>query len=424
MFRGIGRFVVRRRWWVIAGWIVAAVLLVSFAPQFKASNQQTDFLPGTYDSVRAVALTDRAFPQARGQTAIIAITRTDGGPLTAADQATTARLVGSLHIPGVSSVKVGAISSNRLVEMVNVQFRSAQYYDPEVTKGISTLRGDLASGVAGTGLTARVTGSAAINVDANTSYEKSDAITLFATVIVIFVLLILTFRSVVAALLPLFTVGLAMMVALSLIGTVDEVFGLKGSSMTQSMMPIVLFGVGTDYILFRYRERLRGGEDPSRAMVTSVEKVGEVIASAACAVIVAFAALILASLGMLKSMGPAMGIAVATTLLAALTLIPAVVSLLGPKVFWPSKSWEHEPTHRRSARIGALIGRRPLPVALAAGALLAVLSLCVLGFSANFDLASAPAGTESAEGLADLSKGFPAGAQEATQVFLHTCRAR
>src|ERR1051325_5729305 len=118
MFGAIGRFVVHRRWWVIAAWVVAAVLLVSFAPQFKASNQQTDFLPGKYDSVKAVHLTDKAFPETKGQSAIVVVTRTDGGALTAADQAATAKLAAELrnaHIPGVAQVAPGAISPNRQV---------------------------------------------------------------------------------------------------------------------------------------------------------------------------------------------------------------------------------------------------------------------------------------------------------------------
>ncbi|QXJ25139.1 MMPL family transporter [Actinomadura graeca] len=424
MFGGLARFVVRRRWWVIAAWVVAAVLLTGFAPRFKASSEQTDFLPGSYESVRAFDLTREAFPQTRGQNAIVAVTRSDGGALTPADQAVTARLARTLEDErprGVQQVLPGPVSPNREVEMINARFTSESFDDPDVAKGIDEMRDTLAEGTRGTGLTARVTGNAAINADAQESYERSDSITLGATVVVIFVLLIFTFRSVVAAFLPLLTVGLVMMVALALIGSVNAAFDLKGDSLTQSLMPIVLFGVGTDYILFllfRYRERLRAGEDGKTAMVSAVERVGEVIASAACAVIVAFSALILASLGMLKSMGPAMGIAVATTLVAALTLIPAVVSLLGSKVFWPSKSWRAEPPHRKAARLGGFIGRSPWQVALVSGAVLVALSVCALGFSANFNMASAPAGTEAAKGLDDLEKGFPAGVQEATQVFV------
>ena len=65
-------------------------------------------------------------------------------------------------------------------------------------------------------------------------------------------------------------------------------------------------------------------------------------------------ALILSSLGIFKSIGPALAIAVAVTVVAALTLVPAVVSLVGTKVFWPSKAWQKEPTFARFAAIGRL----------------------------------------------------------------------
>ena len=94
---------------------------------------------------------------------------------------------------------------------------------------------------------------------------------------------------------------------------------------------VVLFGIGTDYILFflfRYRERLREGDESKAAVAHAVERAGEAIASAGGAVIVSFMALVLSSLGIFKSIGPALAIAVFVTVLAALTLVPAVVALL------------------------------------------------------------------------------------------------
>jgi putative drug exporter of the RND superfamily len=94
-------------------------------------------------------------------------------------------------------------------------------------------------------------------------------------------------------------------------------------------------------------------------MVSSVARVGEVIASAAGVVIVAFLTLTLSTLSLFRSVGPALAIAVAVTLIAGLTLVPAVVSLLGRRVFWPSKPWQREPKGARFAAIGGALGRRP-----------------------------------------------------------------
>jgi hypothetical protein len=157
------------------------------------------------------------------------------------------------------------------------------------------------------------------------------------------------------------------------------------------LIGIGTFVIGTDYFLFlmfRYRERLRVGDEPKQAMVNAVDRVGEAIASAAGAVIIAFLALVLSTLSFLKQMGPALAIAVAATLVAGLTLIPAVVSLIGPRVFWPSKSWKHEPSDARFAALGRGVQRRPALATAVSGLVLVVLSLGTFGYNATFDLAS------------------------------------
>src|SRR4029434_7510119 len=118
--------------------------------------------------------------------------------------------------------------------------------------------------------------------------------------------ILIIFRSPIAALLPVFVIGIVYAVATRLIAAVGKLFDLNVSQDLQTILLIVLFGIGTDYILFllfRYRARLRAGEDRRTAMVVSVQRVGEVIASAAAVVIVAFLALLLASLGFFGSLG-------------------------------------------------------------------------------------------------------------------------
>ena len=194
----------------------------------------------------------------------------------------------------------------------------------------------------------------------------------------ILVLLLVIFRSPVIALLPLVVIALVSQVATGLISDVNKALHLNADSSISTILIVVLFGIGTDYILFlmfRYRERLRAGEDAKQAMVSAVTRVGEVIASAAGVVIAAFLALLLSTLSVLRSMGPALAIAVAVTLLAGLTLIPAVVSLLGPRVFWPSRSWRREPQAARFTAIGRALGRRPGVFAAVSGLVLVALAI-------------------------------------------------
>ena len=96
--------------------------------------------------------------------------------------------------------------------------------------------------------------------------------------------------------------GLVFTVAKSLIAAAGKLFDFEiGTELRRSLLTVVLFGVGTDYILFllfRYRERLRAATRPRRPWSTAVDRVGEAIASAAGAVIIAFGAMLLASLGL------------------------------------------------------------------------------------------------------------------------------
>ena len=198
-------------------------------------------------------------------------------------------------------------------------------------------------------------------LDSQASGDRANVIIGVATVGLILVLLLVIFRSPIIALLPIITIGVVSQIATGLIGWANSAFNLKTDSSVSAFLIVVLFGVGTDYILFlmfRYRERLRAGEDSKTAMISAVTRVGEAIASAAGAVIIAFLALTLSTLGLFKSLGPALAIAVATTLLAGLTLIPAVVSLLGTKVFWPSKAWKQR-ADRRPLRRDRRVARPP-----------------------------------------------------------------
>jgi RND superfamily putative drug exporter len=288
---------------------------------------------------------------------------------------------------------------------------------------IKVLRADIKPLVAGTGLHEGVTGSAAQQLDSQQSSQRAEQIVLLATLVLILLLLLVIFRSPIIAILPLLVIALVSQVATGLISDVNKALNLNTDSSISTILIVVLFGIGTDYILFlmfRYRERLRAGEDPKQAMVSAVTRVGEVIASAAGVVIAAFLALLLSTLSVLRSIGPALAIAVAVTLIAGLTLVPAVVSLLGPRVFWPSKAWRREPTAARFAVIGRSLGRRPATYAIISGLVLAVLAIGAFSYKPTFDLSSAgiPSTAESQTALKTLEEGLPPGSTDPTVVLL------
>ncbi|MCQ4210112.1 MMPL family transporter [Streptomyces longispororuber] len=427
MFAALGRFVVRRPWWVILGWVVVAAAVISLAPKLTSSSDEASFLPDTYESIKASDIQESEFPQQQNIGAVIVFQRSDGERLTVADSADVVRVSRELaakDIPKVEAVVPGKPSPNGLVQTSMVAM--PKLTDPADTSeqdAVKTLRTDLQQEVKGTDLKAGITGSAATALDESEASERAGLLVGVGTIVIIVVLLLIIFRSPIIALLPVVLIGLISPLATGLIASANKAFDMKADSSIQELLTVVLFGVGTDYILFllfRYREALRAGEDPKQGMVHAVERVGEAITSAAGAVIVAFAALALSTLGMLKSMGPALAIAVFVTLCAGLTLVPAVVSLLGTKVFWPSRSWQREPQGTGFAKLGGAIARRPAVWAVLSALVMAVLALGALGYRANFDLAtsSLPKTKESMVALQNLEKGFPAGTTDPTSVYL------
>ncbi len=430
MFTWIARVVVRRPWLTIMVWVIAAVIIVMFAPSLRTSSEQSSFLPDHYESIQAMNLAQRAFAgnQQGGPTGVLVVKRSDGAPLTAADQARVGQLATDLagkRIERVAAVVTSpqAVAPNKQVQLVNIAFTGGAE-DPATIQAVKDLRAEVGSRLQGTGLQAGLAGEVASAADSQEVFDSAEQLIFLATILLIIVLQLAIFRSPIAAALPIATVLVVFLVSRGLIGVAGDLFGLRADQSLTTLLTVVLFGIGTDYILFllfRYRERLRAGDQPKQALITATTRIGEVIASAAAAVIIAFSALSLSSLGFLHALGPSMAIAVAVMLIAALTLIPAVISLLGPRVFWPSRRWQREPNASLPRRAGDLVGRRPAVVALASGTVMVALALSVLGFVGNYDFSqSLPDDTESALAFKDLQRGFPAGALEPTNVYLRS----
>lgn len=429
MFSGLGKLVVRARWWVIAAWIVAAVVIAVTAPPLQSTQDQSEFLPAHYESVKALTLQQEAFPERGEVGAIVVFDRTDGGALTAEDQATVAGIAEQLNTESYDSLGAAVAtpaSENGLVQAIFVQVKPGKNgFDPSAIEDARALRADLEPLVEGTGLRSGVTGPAAQSLDSQESSEKALTVVSIVTLLLIVVLLALIFRSVIACVLPIVTVALVGTTANGLIAVANEAFDLKADSSISVILFIVLFGIGTDYILFflfRYREALRLGFDGRAAVSHSVERAGEAIASAGGAVIIAFMAMVLSSLSIFRSIGPALAIAVAMAVLAALTLVPAVVAVVGPRVIaWPSKKWMVEPEATRFRAIGQHVSAHPVRFAIASAGSLAVLSLLALGFNPTFNFSdSSTQSTESGQALLTFQKGQPSGASDPTTVLLRS----
>jgi putative drug exporter of the RND superfamily len=430
VFAFLGRLVSRRPWYVIGAWLLLTVLVVALAPGLKSTTDQSDFLPHHYESIKATNLMASAFPGQVDSGATIVFSRTDGAPLSDQDLAKAGEIAQGLDL-GSDYTTAGDVtpSESKQVAIVNIGMADGVTgQDQKDFDQVTDMRDQLTALTKDTGLTAQTTGTLPQSYDQAQSGKNAEAIVMLATILLILILLGVIFRSVLAAVAPILMVVVAYLVSRGFIGIAADVFDLKADSSLNVILGVVLFGIGTDYFLFylfRFRELRRSGADHRTAVLGAVERAGEAIASAGGAVVVAFLTLTLSSLGMFRSMGPALAIAVAVMLVAALTLVPAVVNVLGRALFWPSKKWAQEPKDSQGfGAIGNAVGRRPVRFAITSGGLLVVLSLFIFiggGYNPTFDLSSSnsASGVESAEATQTMEDGgLSAGATQPTPIVL------
>jgi RND superfamily putative drug exporter len=264
----------RRAPWIIAAWIVAAVVMTLVAPSLNdvGSQDTADFLPGDAPSQQADRLLAERFPDDPTREAAIIVIARDGG-LRPGDQAYVKDLVEDLRSSrfsdDISGVQTAASdpalaaflrSKDGSAELIVASMRRAPF-STTGTAAIENLRHHLEL-TAPSELDAHVTGLAGLAADQAQGVIESFDRTAIVTVILVLIILLLIYRSVVAALIPLVTIGLAFGVSNGLVAYLADA-GLKVNTMVGTFLVVMIFGAGTDYCLFltsRYREDLALGE--------------------------------------------------------------------------------------------------------------------------------------------------------------------
>jgi putative drug exporter of the RND superfamily len=431
MLNKLGTFITRNRWWVIAAWVVIVVVITAFAPKLSSvtSTDQTSFLPSKYESVQAIKIGEKAFPQTKDDTEILLVKRQDGAKLTASDHQAIQTLASSLKAAKLDRVAdvntsdaVQNVSKDGTAQMVQISVKGQATGDTKDVNFTKALRDKVKQFVHGTGLSTGLTGNIANNADSNSQFENTTKIVTMATFALIIILPGIIFRSPVAAFAPALAVGLVFTLAQSIIALLAKTFGYKIDNSLSILYTVVLYGIGTDYILFllfRYRERLRAGHKGREVVAFALSRAGEAILSAALVVAAAFAALGFSDFGIFKNLAPGLVVCVLTMLAAVLTLIPAVVAVIGPKIFWPSKNWQKAPKATKTKRIGGIVARHPGLVASGAVVILVGLATGYPQLKQNYDFVSQmPQNTESAKAYKQVSKLFSAGAIAPTEIFV------
>ena len=423
-FTSLGRFAVRFRYLVVLAWIVVTVLAVRFLPALGdvAKDTTSGFLPANSASMQAATMAT-PFQDSTLAAATLVVAR--DGPLTAEDNAAVGRLEET--IKAVDKVKVVVdfgISRDGQARQALIQASVVAFAGgPEAKAVVDSIRTAFTTAGLPAGLQVHLTGQLATAVDTVAASGASQSQTSQFSLVFIIVLLLLAFRAVLAPLVTLLPAAFVLVLSGPVIAESTKI-GVQVSSITELLLIVLILGAGTDYgvfLVFRVREELRRGLTPHEAVIKSVSRVGESISFSAFTVIAALVSLVLAEFAFYQSLGPALAIGIALMLLAGLTLLPALLAILGRSVFWPTGTSPR--THERPGlwdRIGVVVTRRP-GITLVAGVVLFVglaTTLLTTGVAGFGEATSGPSGTDSSAGSALIATHFPSSNAGRSSVLL------
>ncbi|HEY6013513.1 MAG TPA: MMPL family transporter, partial [Candidatus Limnocylindrales bacterium] len=343
MFERLGSLTFKFRFVILVAWSAAAIAALAFAPSLAkvGSTDQSSFLPPATESVQARVALERAFPrEVSAGSATITFSRESG--LTDADRAYIAETAAWITGPDaptdlreiVSSVQT-PVSDPELESMMRSTDGQLELMTVNLTvnplaggdRAVEALRAHFGQSLP-IGMQAHVTGSAGISVDYMSAILRGTDSTLLVTIVLVVIILLLVYRAPLAALVPLATIGVAYLVSRGVLGYLAEA-GWKISSLLDTFVVVLVFGVGTDYTIFlisRYREEVSKG-DWHAASRTTVKRIGAVITASAATVIVGLGSMAFGEFGMIQTTGPALAIVIFVTLLVGLTLAPALLGI-------------------------------------------------------------------------------------------------
>lgn len=299
-----------------------------------AKNEQSSYLPASSDATKVQAL----LAEFSGSTDIPAIIVFESQQSLTPEQRQqiTASLQAVAQIQGISPTLSPAIPSSDGVAAQAFAFVNGA---AERNETISALRSTLRE-TAPEGVTTYVTGPAGFIADLGEGFAGIDGLLLVVTLLAVLVILVLVYRSLLLPVAVLLTSMAALSVALLSVWWLAKADVLLLSGQTQGILFILVIGAATDYSLLyvaRYREALRVENNKSAATFSALRGSIEPILASGSTVIAGLMTLLLSDLKSNSSLGPVASIGIVFAMLAALTLLPAVLYLLGRAAFWPRR---------------------------------------------------------------------------------------
>ncbi|CAA9401896.1 MAG: MmpL family protein [uncultured Propionibacteriaceae bacterium] len=411
----------RKAWATLVLTVVAVVGVLSLNNPEPASPDSSSGLPATFQSVQVERL-QAQLPTTGFDPVFAVVSRTDGGALAQLDLDEVARRTAR---PG--SVSAGAparppeVSPDRAVAVFVVPVSTAGG-DEAVAERVQALRAEIQQGLPQQ-VQVQLTGGPAFTTDLIGVFDGADLTLLVATVAVVAVLLLVTYRSPVLWIVPLMVVAAAEQVTLRLVENVLPRLGLAADGSTTGITSVLVFGAGTDYALLliaRYREQLRLNPSRFTAMRIALHRTAEPILASGGTVVLACLTLLLTTLEGTRALGVAAALGVLVAMVAALVVLPCAIVVCGRQLFWPliPRTGSASTDGRLWGRLGAGVAARPRLIAGAGVALLAVLAAGGVGLTTGLSpVEQLRAKPESVLGAQTLARGFPAGAVEPVAVL-------
>ena len=424
MFSALSKFTVKYRIPIILIWLVATVVLFLFSPKLSevGVTDQSQFLPKSTQSAEASQLLKDKFPDssAAASTGIIVIYNANG---LNADNMQAAESIHSwlvsdsapkdiervISIYENQALSSELISTDQTTMMIIVDFSVSPLSDAAKSATLQ-IRDHLEQNYSKENI--YFTGDTGLFQDMFSSVQQTVDRTTLVTVILVAVLLLIIYRSPIAIFLPLIAIGCSFAVSMGILGYLGEA-GAKFSTLSEAYLVVIIFGVGTDYCLFivsRFREELRQ-KDHTEAQHHAMKHIGPVIAASALTVIIAFLSLGVSRFGMNTTTGYSLALGVGIMLLAGLTLVPAMMSLFGKYLFWPTKMSGARPEGGFGWHtIGNFVSKHPVMVALPIVVVLLLPYLALPGLDRSADIVNQlPQNSESVKGYKIMIDHFSVG---------------
>lgn len=405
-----GVILARRRSWLVALlFILVAGGIIGGLKEATKPTSATGALPRGADSTRVVELLE-GFPQQQGSTAVVLFSA-DSGSL-APDVVNALRATPALAKGAPLTVSQDGTAALGVVPIADTS-------NAGISAAIKALRAEVRA-AAPAGVTAQVTGPAAIQADLGAVFEGADTRLLLATASVVALLLLITYRSPILWLVPLIVVGIADRLAAVLATQVLKATGQVWDESVVGILSVLVFGAGTDYALLlisRYRDELRREPDRYAAMRAALRHTGEAVLLSATTVVLGVLTLLLSAFPGTRALGLASAVGIVVAAGYALLVLPAVLVLFGRWIFWPlvprvgqvssadSRSFWRRVGDQVAARPAAFVAGTLVLLAVLAGGLTQIRS----GLAPTDQFLQKPEAIAASERLA---RSFPAGSSD------------